>query len=105
MGMEGSLLRFQRGSMRLARVTLDVAPAPGLRRSPRSARSSSLLKPTCQHPSGLRMEHGSLGLDESSVVPGCEAAVTIQVRNSRWGTEHFAENFIKGREFNLALIE
>jgi D-alanine-D-alanine ligase len=50
-------------------------------------------------------EHGSLGLDESSVVPGCEAAVTIQVRNSRWGTEHFAENFIKGREFNLALIE
>ena len=50
-------------------------------------------------------EHGSLGLDESSVVRGSEGAVAIQVRNSRWGTEHFAESFIEGREFNLALIE
>jgi D-alanine-D-alanine ligase len=50
-------------------------------------------------------EHGSLGLDESSVMRGSEAAVAIELRNSRWGTEHFAETFIEGREFNLALIE
>jgi D-alanine-D-alanine ligase len=49
-------------------------------------------------------EHGSLGLDESSVMRGAEAAEAITARNSRWGTDHFAERFIEGREFNLALL-
>lgn len=50
-------------------------------------------------------EHGSLGLDESSVVKGVKAGRTIKERNSRYRTEHFAEAYVEGREFNLALLE
>jgi D-alanine-D-alanine ligase len=50
-------------------------------------------------------EHGSLGLDEGSVMRGADAAQAIVERNLRWKTEHFAESFIEGREFNLALLE
>jgi D-alanine-D-alanine ligase len=50
-------------------------------------------------------EHGSLGLDQSSVVRGGDAARVIEDRDARFGTEHFAESFIEGREFNLALLE
>jgi D-alanine-D-alanine ligase len=50
-------------------------------------------------------EHGSLGLDAASVVRGRDAAKTIIERNSEWGTDHFAESFIEGREFNLALLD
>jgi D-alanine-D-alanine ligase len=50
-------------------------------------------------------EHGSLGLDESSVVKGAEAARAIEERTSRFRMEHFAEAYIEGREFNLALLE
>src|SRR6516164_4392268 len=50
-------------------------------------------------------EHGSLGLDESSVMRGSEAAAAIAARNAKWGTDHFAESFIEGREFNLSLLE
>ena len=50
-------------------------------------------------------EHGSLGLDQSSVVKGGDVARVIEDRNGRFGTEHFAERYIEGREFNLALLE
>jgi D-alanine-D-alanine ligase len=50
-------------------------------------------------------EHGSLGLDESSVVMGAEAARVIRERLTRFRTEHFAESYVEGREFNLALLE
>jgi D-alanine-D-alanine ligase len=50
-------------------------------------------------------EHGSLGLDESSVMRGADAAEAIAARNSKWCTDHFAESFVEGREFNLALLE
>jgi D-alanine-D-alanine ligase len=50
-------------------------------------------------------EHGSLGLDEASVMGGAAASQAIAERNLRWKTEHFAESFIEGREFNLALLE
>ncbi|MGA8688446.1 MAG: ATP-grasp domain-containing protein [Methyloceanibacter sp.] len=50
-------------------------------------------------------EHGSLGLDESSVVRGAEAARVIAERATRFDTEHFAETYVEGREFNLALLE
>ena len=50
-------------------------------------------------------EHGSLGLDQSSVVKGADVARAIDDRNARFGTEHFAERYIEGREFNLALLE
>lgn len=50
-------------------------------------------------------EHGSLGLDERSVMRGAEAARAIAERNLRWKTEHFAEGFLDGREFNLSLLD
>ena len=50
-------------------------------------------------------EHGSLGLDEGSVVKGADAARVIADRVARFGTEHFAESFVEGREFNLSLLE
>jgi D-alanine-D-alanine ligase len=50
-------------------------------------------------------EHGSLGLDEGSVVKGADIARVIADRRDRFGTEHFAESFIEGREFNLSLLE
>ncbi|MGE5260812.1 MAG: D-alanine--D-alanine ligase family protein [Actinomycetota bacterium] len=50
-------------------------------------------------------EHGSLGLDETSVMRGVDAARAIAERNSRWKTEHFAEGYLDGREFNLSLLD
>ncbi len=50
-------------------------------------------------------EHGSLGLDARSVMRGRDAARAIAERTLRWKTEHFAESYLDGREFNLALIE
>jgi D-alanine-D-alanine ligase len=50
-------------------------------------------------------EHGSLGLDASSVVRGGDTAKCIGERNAQFGTAHFAERYLDGREFNLALVE
>lgn len=50
-------------------------------------------------------EHASKGLDANSVVLGCDAANEMNVRTQRFGGRFFAEAFIDGREFNIALIE
>lgn len=50
-------------------------------------------------------EHGSLGMDETSVVRGAAAHQAIAERTSRWQSEHFAEAFVPGREFNVSLLE
>lgn len=49
-------------------------------------------------------EHASLGIDAASVVPGEEAAAEIARRESAFGGSFFAEAFIEGREFNIALL-
>jgi D-alanine-D-alanine ligase len=49
-------------------------------------------------------EHGSLGIDDGSIVRGSEAAQAIAERTARWQTEHFAESYVEGREFNVALL-
>lgn len=52
-------------------------------------------------------EHASLGMDDNSVVTVesiDELQDLIQERNARMRTEHFAEQFIAGREFNLSLL-
>ena len=49
-------------------------------------------------------EHASLGLDARSVVPGARANFEVARRTRRLGTAHFAEEYIEGREFNLALL-
>lgn len=50
-------------------------------------------------------EHASLGIDAGSVVPGRQAGAEIAAREARFGGHFFAETFIEGREFNVALIE
>jgi len=50
-------------------------------------------------------EHASIGLDAGSVVSGHRAADEIAARQSRFGGRFFAEAFIEGREFNLALLD
>ncbi len=50
-------------------------------------------------------EHGSLGLDGRSVMRSADAPRAIAERTLRWKTEHFAEVFLDGREFNLSLLE
>jgi D-alanine-D-alanine ligase len=50
-------------------------------------------------------EHGSLGLDPASVMRGSEAPRAIVERTLRWRTEHFAEAYIDGREFAVAMME
>ena len=49
-------------------------------------------------------EHASLGLDAGSVVPGVRAAAEVARRTDRLGMPHFAEEYVDGREFNLALL-
>jgi len=50
-------------------------------------------------------EHASLGIDANSVVDGRSAGGEIASRERRFGGRFFAEEYIEGREFNVALIE
>jgi D-alanine-D-alanine ligase len=51
-------------------------------------------------------EDASLGLDDGAVVKGREAVVArAQASAARHGGRWFAERFIEGREFNVAVIE
>lgn len=49
-------------------------------------------------------EHASRGLDASSVVPARSVTATAAERQRRFGGEWFAERFVDGREFNLAIL-
>jgi D-alanine-D-alanine ligase len=50
-------------------------------------------------------EHGSLGLDETSVMRCADAPQMVAAHASRHKTEHFAEAYVEGREFHVALLE
>ncbi len=50
-------------------------------------------------------EHGSLGLDVRSVVNSTDAARLLALRAGEMGGTCFAEAYIEGREFNLALLD
>jgi len=50
-------------------------------------------------------EHASLGITDSSVVRGAEAAARVrEARRAELGGEWFAERFIAGRELNVGVI-
>jgi D-alanine-D-alanine ligase len=49
-------------------------------------------------------EHASLGLDDASIVAGAAVADALAARRAEYGGEWFAEEFIAGRELNVALI-
>jgi D-alanine-D-alanine ligase len=50
-------------------------------------------------------EDASLGLDDASVVDGASVPVRAEACARRFGGHWFAEAFIDGREFNIAVIE
>ncbi|MBA2408746.1 MAG: D-alanine--D-alanine ligase [Gammaproteobacteria bacterium] len=50
-------------------------------------------------------EHASIGIDDDSVVDACDVTEMLAARRKRLGGEWFAERFVEGREFNIALIE
>ncbi|MCE2510409.1 MAG: ATP-grasp domain-containing protein [Alphaproteobacteria bacterium] len=50
-------------------------------------------------------EHGSLGMDAGSIVTGKAAEAEIARRQRQFGGTFFAEAFIEGREFNVALLD
>jgi D-alanine-D-alanine ligase len=49
-------------------------------------------------------EHASLGLDDASIVSGASVADAVAARRAEFGGEWFAEEFVPGRELNVALI-
>ena len=49
-------------------------------------------------------EHASLGLDDASIVPAEDAAQTIDRRRDTFGGDWFAEEYVPGRELNVALL-
>ena len=50
-------------------------------------------------------EDASLGLDDGAVVAGPEVAARAQLSGERHGGRWFAEVYLQGREFNVALLE
>jgi D-alanine-D-alanine ligase-like ATP-grasp enzyme/GNAT superfamily N-acetyltransferase len=50
-------------------------------------------------------QHASLGMDSLSVVRGRHATQEIAGREQRYDGRFFAEGFIEGREFNVAVME
>jgi len=49
--------------------------------------------------------HASLGLDEGSVVDASAVDAAIAEKTARYGGRWFAEAFVPGREFNLAVLD
>jgi D-alanine-D-alanine ligase len=49
-------------------------------------------------------EHASVGIDSTSVVPAARAQDVIALREQTFGGRFFAEVFIEGREFNVAML-
>jgi len=50
-------------------------------------------------------EHGSLGIDHASVVAGTNMQRERREREAKFKTRFFAEAFVAGREFNVAVID
>ncbi len=50
-------------------------------------------------------EDASLGIDASSIVPGHACENEVDARARRFGGKWFAERYVDGREFNIALLE
>ena len=49
-------------------------------------------------------EHASLGLDDDAIVAAEDATRTIERRRAAFGGDWFAEEFVPGRELNVALL-
>ena len=50
------------------------------------------------------LEDGSIGLDDGCVVPGPDVPARAAASSVRFGGRWFAEEYVEGREFNIALL-
>jgi len=50
-------------------------------------------------------EHASFGMDQQSVIDASQAADEIARREQKFGGRFFAEEYVHGREFNIAVLE
>ena len=65
-----------------------------------------LLGPSgCGKTTTLMSIAGLHGIDAGSIVDGARCAAEITSRTARFGGEWFAEGFVDGREFNIAVLE
>ncbi len=84
----------------LSKMVLEQAglPAPKhwLRKAPAGA-GNIIVKSVC--------EHASYGMDQNSIVGAADAEREIASRERRFNGAFFAEQYIPGREFNIAVLE
>lgn len=88
----------KRGSLELEADGIAVSPGWDVRDDSVS-QGSWILKPI--------WEHASVGMDDDCVVSGCDREQLVQelvARQAKTGREYFAERYIAGREFNVALL-
>lgn len=95
-------MRFCASKPRLKRVLADAAiPTPAWAAGG-DGKASPL--PAGRYIVKSETEHGSLGLDAASVVDAAQVWFAITQSANRHGGAWFAEQYIDGREFNLALL-
>lgn len=84
----------------LSKMVLESAglPAPKhwLRAAPADA-GKVIVKSVC--------EHASYGMDQNSIVDGVKAEAEILFRERKFKGAFFAEEYIPGREFNIAVLD
>lgn len=84
----------------LSKMVLESAglPAPKywLRKAPADA-GKVIVKSVC--------EHASYGMDQNSIVDAVKAEAEILFRERKFTGAFFAEEYIPGREFNIAVLE
>lgn len=101
-GAPTTALRFCASKPRLKKVLADAAiPTPIWAGFDETANKSL---PFGNYIVKSETEHGSLGLDAASVVEAQAVWFTIAQYANRHGGSWFAEQFIDGREFNIALL-
>ncbi len=83
-------------AMKAALIAAGLPTAPTLDTAPPDARF--IVKSAT--------EHASLGIDQTSVVEGADAARrVIALKTKEFGGEWFAETYIEGREFIVSMLE
>lgn len=87
-------------SKRRAKQLMQAAGLP----TPDWSSHGAGLDPAARYIIKADTQHGSLGMDAGSVVLGADCAKAIAASVTRHATCFFAERFVAGREFNVALI-
>lgn len=108
--LEASGLRFTGAPAAALQLTTDKLAAKRLLRRAGLLTPDWVIDPLAADPERLWIvkavdEDASLGLDAGSVVPGHRVAERLARCQARFGGRWFAEAYLDGREFNLAMLE